>query len=96
MTSEFDSQAAAPAPAMSPLSPPAADQADQVQDRSQEISTRVRFTTITWGLILLSIGVAIMTLAAGYVFDTQLALIIVLAVAGITLLGGSIVRSIRK
>lgn len=91
----FESEAADPNPSLNS----AAAHSDEhltSQDRSGEVSTKVRFTTITWGLILLSIGVAIMTLSAGYIFDTQLALIVVLAVAGITLLGGSIVRSVRN
>lgn len=96
MTFEFTSDAPDPATSMNSSAPGASEQGSDQQDVSQKISTKVRFTTITWGLILLSLGVAMMTLAAGYIFDTQLALIIVLAVAGITLLGGSLVRSIRK
>ncbi|XBH20577.1 hypothetical protein V5R04_10060 [Jonesiaceae bacterium BS-20] len=61
-----------------------------------KFSTKVRFTTITWGLILLAGGIGIMTLASGYIFDAELALIGLLAVAGFTLVGGSIVRAIRK
>lgn len=61
-----------------------------------KFSTKVRFTTITWGLILLAGGIGIMTLASGYTFDAELALIGLLAVAGFTLVGGSIVRAIRK
>ena len=91
----FESEAADPAPSLNSAATHS-DEALLSQDRSGEVSTKLRFTTITWGLILLSIGVAIMTLAAGYIFDTQLALIVVLAVAGVTLLGGSIVRSVRK
>lgn len=96
MTSEFTSDAPDPASPMNSSAPAASEQGSDQQDISQKISTKVRFTTITWGLILLSLGVAMMTLSAGYIFDTQLALIVVLAVAGITLLGGSLVRSIRK
>ena len=92
----FESEAADPAASLNPAAPAQSDGALPTHDRSEEISTKVRFTTITWGLILLGIGVAIMTLTAGYIFDTQLALIVVLAVAGITLLGGSLVRSVRK
>lgn len=66
------------------------------QDEGHAYSTKVRFTTITWGLIMLGVGVGIITLAAGYTFDLQLALIGVLAVSGVTLLGGSLVRAIRK
>lgn len=61
-----------------------------------EFSSKVRFTTITWGLLLLAGGIGVITLASGYVFDTELALISLLAVAGFTLVGGSIVRAIRK
>lgn len=91
----FESESTHSAPAMD-SSTPVQGVGIPEQDEAQGVSNRVRFTTITWGLILLGVGVAIMTLATGYIFDTQLALIVVLAVAGITLLGGSIVRSVRR
>lgn len=71
-------------------------QATSGSELQPEYSKRLRFTTITWGLILLAGGVGVMALATGYTFDAQLALIAVLTVAGFTLVGGSIVRAISK
>ena len=56
---------------------------------------RLRVSTAVWGLVIAAIGVGILALVAGAVFDLQLALIAVLAVAGAAMLGGSIAAAAR-
>ncbi|PVU82328.1 hypothetical protein DDP54_04205 [Cellulomonas sp. WB94] len=56
---------------------------------------RLRVSTAVWGLVIAAIGVGVVALAAGAVFDLQLALIAVLAVAGAAMLGGSIAAAAR-
>ncbi len=65
-------------------------------DTTVKYSTKVRLGTITWGLILLAVGAGLIILASGYRFDIELALIGVLAFAGLTLVGGSLVKVLRK
>jgi|GEM_PF-2242446 len=59
-------------------------------------STRVRFTTIVWGLILTVIGMGAIARASGVSFDAQLAGIIVLGISGVVLLVSALVRTVRK
>lgn len=59
-------------------------------------STKVRFTTIVWGLILTLVGLLVIARASGLEFDTQLAGIIILGVSGLTLVVSSLVRTIRR
>lgn len=56
---------------------------------------RLRVSTAVWGLVIAAIGVGILALVAGAVFDLQLALIALLAVAGAAMLGGSIAAAAR-
>lgn len=56
---------------------------------------RLRVSTAVWGLVIAAIGVGVVALASGAVFDLQLALIALLAVAGAAMLGGSIAAAVR-
>jgi len=56
---------------------------------------RLRVSTAVWGLVIAAIGVGVVALASGAVFDLQLALIALLAVAGVAMLGGSIAAAVR-
>ncbi|HEY5518903.1 MAG TPA: hypothetical protein VIK17_04585 [Cellulomonas sp.] len=56
---------------------------------------RLRVSTAVWGLVIAAIGVGVVALASGAVFDLQLALIALLAVAGVAMLGGSIAAAAR-
>jgi len=83
-----------PAPATSPsgtwTGAPAETPTTPVVERP-----RLRVSTAVWGLVIAAIGVGVVALAAGAVFDLQLALIAVLAVAGAAMLGGSIAAAAR-
>lgn len=57
---------------------------------------RLRVATAVWGLVLAAIGVGVVALASGAVFDLQLALIALLAVAGVAMLGGSIAAAAKR
>ena len=54
-----------------------------------------RVTTIVWGLVIAAIGAGLLAVALGVTFDLELAVIIVIAAAGLALVGGSIFRSRR-
>jgi hypothetical protein len=56
---------------------------------------RLRVSTAVWGLVIAAIGVGIVALASGAVFDLQLALITLLAVAGLAMLAGSVAAATR-
>lgn len=52
-----------------------------------------RVTTIVWGLVIAAIGAGLLAVALGVTFDLELAVIIVIAAAGLALVGGSIFRT---
>jgi hypothetical protein len=79
-----------PAPAVTPMGTPVDAPATSPVERP-----RLRVSTAVWGLVIAAIGVGILALAAGAVFDLQLALIALLAVAGAAMLGGSIAAAAR-
>ena len=79
-----------PAPAVTPMGTPVQAPATSPVERP-----RLRVSTAVWGLVIAAIGVGILALAAGAVFDLQLALIALLAVAGTAMLGGSIAAAAR-
>jgi hypothetical protein len=57
---------------------------------------RLRVGTAVWGLVIAAIGVGVVALASGAVFDLQLALIALLGVAGVAMLVGSIASGVRR
>ena len=63
--------------------------------RADRPRSRLRVGTVVWGLVIAAIGVGVVATAAGAVFDLQLALIALLAVAGVAMLGGSIAVTAR-
>ncbi|WP_250445174.1 hypothetical protein [Actinotalea sp. C106] len=56
----------------------------------------LRVGTVVWGLVLAAIGVGLLAIAAGAVFDVELAVISLVAVAGVGLLVGSVVDGRRR
>lgn len=56
----------------------------------------VRVGTVVWGLVLTAIGVGLLAVASGVVFDVELAMIILVAAAGVALLVGSILTEVRR
>ena len=58
---------------------------------------RLRVGTVVWGLVIAAIGVGLLAWAAGFSIDVQLAIIVLLAVAGTALLVvGSILSGARN
>ncbi len=53
----------------------------------------VRVGSTVWGLVVLAIGLGLIALAAGAVFDVQLAVIGLVAAAGVALLVGSLLTA---
>ena len=56
----------------------------------------VRVGTVVWGLVVMAVGVGLLALAAGAVFDVQLAMIVLVAGAGVALLVGSVLSAGRR
>lgn len=56
----------------------------------------VRVGTVVWGLVIAAVGVGLLAYASGVVFDVQLALIILIAAAGLALLAGSLMSGMRR
>jgi hypothetical protein len=73
-----------------PVAPPAAAAPADPPRR------RLRVGTVVWGLVIAAIGVGLLAWAAGVAIDLQLAMIVLLAVAGTALLVGSIVSGARN
>lgn len=56
---------------------------------------RVRVGTVVWGLVIAAVGVGVLALASGYVFDVELAFIGLVTLAGVALLAGSLINGAR-
>ena len=85
-------QAAEPAPATAAGTEPGTDPAVPAGGRRPV----ARVGTVVWGLVLTVIGAGVIAAAAGVQFDVELVAITLLALAGVALLAGSIVTSIRR
>ena len=55
-----------------------------------------RVGTAVWGLIVIAVGLGILAVSAGVVFDLGVALIVLLGAAGVILVVGSVVSSVRR
>ncbi|MEU4384433.1 hypothetical protein [Promicromonospora sp. NPDC023805] len=55
-----------------------------------------RVGTAVWGLIVIAVGLGILAVSAGVMFDVGVALILLLGAAGVILVVGSVVSSIRR
>lgn len=56
----------------------------------------VRVGTVVWGLVIAAIGVGLLAFASGVTFDVELALIGLVAAAGVALLVGSLVTGMKR
>ncbi|SFJ82325.1 hypothetical protein [Cellulomonas sp. KH9] len=56
----------------------------------------VRVGGVVWGLIVVLVGVGVLLVAAGYTIDVQLAAIVLLIAAGVGLIVGPVVQSLRR
>lgn len=59
-------------------------------------SRRPRVATVVWGLVVLAVALGLMALGNGLVFDVQLAVILLVAGAGVALLVGSLIGARRR
>lgn len=55
-----------------------------------------RVGTVVWGLVVVVIGLGLLATAAGFRIDLDVAAIVVLGAAGLALVGGSILTSLRR
>jgi hypothetical protein len=60
------------------------------------IKTSPRWGAIIWGIILAAIGLWIMAAAAGLMIDGQLAMILLLGLAGLTLITTALIAAVRR
>lgn len=91
----------ATAPASGPAQPTQAQpvqQARPAQEQPTKTATRrgPRVGTAVWGLIVIAVGLGILAVSAGVMFDVGVALILLLGAAGVILVVGSVVSSIRR
>lgn len=56
----------------------------------------LRVGTVVWGLVIALVGAVILAVASGFRVDLQLTFIVLLAVAGVALLAGSIFSAARR
>lgn len=86
-------------PVTSPL-PDAAPAAEQVPSAPPVPPAAprppVRMSTVVWGLIIVVVGAGVVARALGADFDNQLALIVLLAAAGVALVATSIISAVRR
>lgn len=73
-----------------------ADGTADAADASPARRDRVRVGTIVWGVVIALLGVGVLTIAAGYTIDLELAAIGLLVVAGLGLIIGPLVASARR
>ncbi|MFI2488125.1 hypothetical protein ACH47X_14510 [Promicromonospora kroppenstedtii] len=81
---------------------PGAQPAHPAQQPAQPAQPQVapkrgpRVGTAVWGLIVIAVGLGILAVAAGVVFDLGVALIVLLGAAGVILVAGSVISSVRR
>jgi hypothetical protein len=74
-----------------------APSAQPAQPAAQTATKRgPRVGTTVWGLIVIAVGLGILAVSAGVIFDLGVALIVLLGAAGVILVVGSVVSSIRR
>ncbi|MFD6139370.1 hypothetical protein [Promicromonospora sp. NPDC060271] len=83
----------ATAPASAPTTTPTSAPAQPTQAATRR---GPRVGTAVWGLIVIAVGLGILAVSAGVMFDVGVALILLLGAAGVILVVGSVVSSIRR
>jgi hypothetical protein len=68
----------------------------QVQPTQASVRRGPRVGTAVWGLIVIAVGLGILAVSAGVMFDLGVALIVLLGAAGVILVVGSVVSSLRR
>ena len=102
-TSPLDVFATTPAPSAPVVDSPVID-SPVVDTPAVETATwvaqparrRLRVGTVVWGLVIAAFGLGVVAWASGARIDLQLAMIVLLAVAGTALLVGSILSATRN
>jgi len=88
--------ATAPASAPAQAQPTQAQPVQQAQPTKAATKRGPRVGTAVWGLIVIAVGLGILAVSAGVMFDVGVALILLLGAAGVILVVGSVVSSIRR
>lgn len=88
--------ATAPAPAPDQAQPTQAQPVQQAQPAKATTKRGPRVGTAVWGLIVIAVGLGILAVSAGVMFDVGVALILLLGAAGVILVVGSVISSIRR
>jgi hypothetical protein len=88
--------ATAPASAPAQPQPTQAQPVQQAQPAKATTKRGPRVGTAVWGLIVIAVGLGILAVSAGVMFDVGVALILLLGAAGVILVVGSVISSIRR
>ncbi|MFD2797273.1 hypothetical protein ACFS27_27190 [Promicromonospora vindobonensis] len=84
-------------PAQTPAQPAqAVQQVQAAQPAGAAAVRRPRVGTAVWGLIVIAVGLGILAVSAGVMFDLGVALIVLLGAAGVILVVGSVISSLRR
>ncbi len=75
---------------------PATDAATDPAAEKTAARDRVRVSTIVWGVVIALLGAGVLTIAAGYTIDLELAAIGLLVLAGLGLIVGPLVANARR
>ncbi|WP_129784335.1 hypothetical protein [Promicromonospora panici] len=78
--------------------PQPAQQGQQAAQQAQQPAAKrgPRVGTAVWGLIVIAVGLGILAVSAGVIFDLGVALIVLLGAAGVILVVGSVISSVRR
>jgi hypothetical protein len=85
-----------------PISGPPTDDGGTPAERVQSEPSRtvddrgIRVGTVVWGLVVAAIGIGLVATVAGVRFDVELAVIGLVAAAGLALLVGSFAKAARR
>jgi hypothetical protein len=83
-------------PAQAPAQPAQAIQQVQAAQPAAPVRRGPRVGTAVWGLIVIAVGLGILAVSAGVMFDLGVALIALLGAAGVILVVGSVISSLRR
>lgn len=74
----------------------ATERIDPVQAQAPAPRRGARVATVVWGLVVVALALGLTAIANGVVFDVELAVIVLVAAAGLALLVGSLAGARRR
>ncbi|MDO8105633.1 hypothetical protein Q6348_00285 [Isoptericola sp. b441] len=83
-------------PAERPEERPATTTAPMTTPRGPAENRGIRVGTVVWGLVVIAVALGLLAIGNGLVFDVQLAVILLVAGAGLAVLVGSLLGARRR